>query len=175
MLWSAHHLSHKLSKEMDVFAFLQDTQNFLKARCARSEPQHGLPPAAEQDICAALLPPVHGKAAGDCALRCAGLFYLLRMRQQCCKLTSCAARAAKGQQERERARKQRKQKHRKKQQIVAGWKMRMARRKMRMDKARALAQTRSSAAPPAAHLWRKTPRRVPELLQVLPAAQARRP
>ena len=63
---------------------------------------------------------VHGKAVGDCALRCAGLFYLLRMRQQCCKLTSCAARAAKGQQERERARKQRKQKHRKKQQIVAG-------------------------------------------------------
>ena len=45
---------------------------------------------------------VHDKAAGDCALRCAGLFYLLRMRQQCCKLTSCAARAAKGQQERER-------------------------------------------------------------------------
>ena len=44
---------------------------------------------------------VHGKAVGDCALRCAGLFYLLRMRQQCCKLTSCAARASKGQQERE--------------------------------------------------------------------------
>ena len=55
-------------------------------------------------------------------VRCAvqALFHLLRMRQQCCKLTSCAARAAKGQQERERARKQRKQKHRKKQQIVAG-------------------------------------------------------
>ena len=65
-------------------------------------------------------PTVHGKPVCDCALRCAGLFYLLRMRQQCCKLTSCAARAAKGQQERERARKQRKQKHRKKQQIVAG-------------------------------------------------------
>ena len=59
-------------------------------------------------------PTVHGKPVGDCALRCAGLFYLLRMRQHCCKLTSCAARAAKGQQERERARKQRKQKHRKK-------------------------------------------------------------
>ena len=76
--------------------------------------------AASGGMKSSVPPTVHGKAVGDCALRCAGLFYLLRMRQQCCKLTSCAARAAKGQQERERARKQRKQKHRKKQQIVAG-------------------------------------------------------
>ena len=66
-------------------------------------------------------PTVHGKPVGDCALRCAGLFYLLRMRQQCCKLTSCAARAAKGQQEREREQESRGSKSiARKQQIVAG-------------------------------------------------------
>ena len=45
--WGAQHQTQKLIKEIDIFAFWQEAQNFLKERCARLGPWLALPAAAE--------------------------------------------------------------------------------------------------------------------------------
>ena len=51
--WGAQHQTQNLIKEMDIFAFWQEAQNFLKARCARLGPWLALPLAAEHIMNAA--------------------------------------------------------------------------------------------------------------------------
>ena len=68
-----------MCKQMDVFALSQEAQFFLKARCARLEPWHLLPPRRRHIFAA-----VHVKAVADIALRCAGL-------SLCCVCGSSAA------------------------------------------------------------------------------------
>ena len=49
LVFGAQTHTPKMCKQMDVFAFSQEAQIFLKARCARLEPWHLLPP--RRNIC----------------------------------------------------------------------------------------------------------------------------
>ena len=85
-----------MCKQMDVFAFSQEAQFFLKARCARLEPWHLLPRRRKHMPAA-----VHVKAVADSALRCAGL-------SLCCVCGSSAASTSAVQLEYQQEQEQRK-------------------------------------------------------------------
>ena len=96
MVFGAQTHTPKMCKQMDVFAFSQEAQFFLKARCARLEPWHLLPRRRKHMPAA-----VHVKAVADSALRCAGL-------SLCCVCGSSAASTSAVQLEYQQEQEQRK-------------------------------------------------------------------
>ena len=96
MVFGAQTHTPKMCKQMDVFAFSQEAQFFLKARCARLEPWHLLPRRRKHMPAA-----VHVKAVADGALRCAGL-------SLCCVCGSSAASTSAVQLEYQQEQEQRK-------------------------------------------------------------------